>query len=141
MGLLVGGLAPSLLFGVSGVFAKASNKTGIGLGPYLMMTALAILIVGIGCWFLFPNRNFNPTGSAHALAMGLLWGLGTALVALALSVYAMPLGKLAPLYNMNTLVAVLLALWIFSEWRTVNVTQLIMGSLLIVAGGVLVSRA
>jgi transporter family protein len=71
--------------------------------------------------------------------MGLSWGSGSVLVAIAINNYKTPLSVLAPLYNMNTLVAVVGALFIFSEWRDVNVVRLIIGSLLIIGGGVLVS--
>jgi transporter family protein len=52
-----------------------------------------------------------------------------------------PIAKLTPLYNMNTLIVVLLALWIFAEWKEVKVLQLLIGAVLIVMGGVLVARA
>jgi len=71
--------------------------------------------------------------------MGIAWGAGVLLVALAINNYKAPLSVLAPLYNMNTLVTVLGALFIFSEWKDVNVIKLIIGSILIVGGGVLVS--
>jgi len=71
--------------------------------------------------------------------MGLCWGVGVLLVSMAISRYDTKLSILAPLYNMNTLVTVIGALIIFSEWKDVNVVKLIIGALLIVAGGVLVS--
>jgi hypothetical protein len=42
---------------------------------------------------------------------------------------------------MNTLITVLLALWVFAEWKTVHIPQLLLGSILIVIGGTLVARA
>ena len=41
---------------------------------------------------------------------------------------------------MNTLVAVLLALAVLSEWKHVSVSNVTLGALLIVAGGVLAAR-
>ena len=61
------------------------------------------------------------------------------LVAIAITHYKTPLSILAPLYNTNTLVAVVGSLLIFSEWRDVNVVKLLMGSILIIGGAVLVS--
>ena len=46
---------------------------------------------------------------------------------------------IALLYNMNTLVTVIGALLIFSEWKDVPLLRSLLGSVLIVTGGVLVS--
>ena len=45
------------------------------------------------------------------------------------------LSKLAPLYNMNTLVVVLLALVVYAEWRDVHLAKLLAGAALVVLGG------
>lgn len=76
-----------------------------------------------------------------AVGIGASWAAGMALVALALTRYGVPLSKLAPLYNMNTLVVVLLALIVFAEAREVAFPRLLLGTLLILAGGVVVARA
>jgi uncharacterized membrane protein len=72
---------------------------------------------------------------------GIFWGLGTGCVVLGLLEYKAPLAKLVPLYNMNTLITTGLALIIFAEWREVSPVQLLAGAGLIIAGGILVSRA
>jgi len=141
MGIIIGGIIPAVLYGVSGVFSKASTKAGIGLGIYLFIIGIAITIVGAGFYIVNPDKTLSIRSGMHAAGLGLTWGLGTGLVAIGLTKYAAPLGKLAPLYNMNTLVAVLLALWIFSEWQQVRVPQLLIGAAFIVVGGTLVSRA
>lgn len=141
IGLLVGGLLPAILYGLSGIFSKASTKAGIGLGLYLIVIGLSVTFIGAGFYFYSPDRTFSLRSGLHAFGFGATWGLGTGLVAIGLTKYAVPLGKLVPLYNMNTLVAVLLALWIFAEWKDVRVMQLLAGSLFIIAGGILVARA
>lgn len=141
MGIIVGGLAPALLYGLTGIFAKASTKAGIGIGMYLFIIGIAIVLTGVIFYFIMPDKSVSLRSGVHAFALGLCWGFGTGLVALGLSTYAIPLGKLVPIYNMNTLVAVLLALWIFAEWKQVKVPELLIGSLLIVIGGTLVARA
>lgn len=60
---------------------------------------------------------------------------------MALIRYDAAVSQLAPLYNMNTLVAVLLGLLVFAEFRDVQVLRLAAGALLIVLGGWLVSGA
>ena len=68
-------------------------------------------------------------------------GIGAGLVALAVVRFAAPISKLAPLYNTNTLVTVLLGLWLYAEWQEVNTAKLLLGSALVVTGTVLVGQS
>lgn len=141
IGIIVGGLLPALLYGLTAVLTKASTKAGIGIGMYLILVGIACVLAGAGFFFLSPDRTVSMRSALYAFGVGLTWGIGTGLVAIGLTTYGIPIAKLTPLYNMNTLIAVLLALWIFAEWQEVRVTQLLIGSILIVIGGTLVARA
>jgi hypothetical protein len=141
IGLLIGGVGAAFLFGFSGVMQKASMSRGISLGPYMVTVGLTILLVGGVTWMVTRESNFNlPAIGAASLFAG-LWALGTLAVAFALQRYGSPISLLNPLYNMNTLVAVVLGLFVFSEWDSVDVKQLIPGAVLIILGGVLCARA
>jgi transporter family protein len=141
IGLIVGGIIPALLFGVCNVSSKASIQASIGTGPYLILCGLAVSLVGVVVSFFFGDRTVNSTSAAYAFLFGLLWASGAGFVAIGLSKYQVPVSKLSPLYNTNTLVTVLLALVIFSEWKEVDVPQLVGGAALIVFGSLLVSNA
>jgi drug/metabolite transporter (DMT)-like permease len=141
IGMMVGGLSAALFYGFSNVFAKAATQSGIAMGWYLFIIGASIACVG-GATLLFSPARFPEGGAAVSSALlGCTWATGTVLVALGLSRYGVPLSKLVPLYNLNTLVAVLLALWIFAEWKQVKGLQLISGSVLMIIGGILVSRS
>ncbi len=139
LGIIVGGLVPALLFGISGICQKFSNQHGISTGAYVLSVGIGVVLVGIALCVWNTSQTANVKSVVPAIIMGLAWGSGVVLVAIAMNNYKTPLSVLAPLYNMNTLVAVVGALFIFSEWRDVNVIKLVIGSLLIVGGGVLVS--
>lgn len=141
IGMMLGGMLAAVLYGFSGIFAKASNQAGIGLGWYLVITGVVIAATGAAFFLFFPDNTLSMKSGLYAAGLGLSWALGTAFVAIALTKYGVPIGKVVPLYNMNTLVAVLLALWIFAEWKEVHVVRLLIGSLLIVIGGILVVRS
>lgn len=141
LGIIIGGLAPAFIYGFSNVFAKASNDAGIGVGIYLVIAGLSIAVTGGVFALISPDGTLSIKSGMHAAGLGVTWGIATGMIAIALSKYHAPLSQLAPLYNMNTLVTVVLALWIFSEWNQVKVPQLLLGSLLIIAGGMLVARA
>ena len=51
------------------------------------------------------------------------------------------ISQLTPLFNMNTLVVVLLGLWIFKEHQHVRPLPLLLGAGMVVLGAVLVARA
>ncbi len=139
LGILIGGLVPALLFGVSGICQKFSNQHGISTGVYVLSVGIGVVLVGVALCLWNSSQTWSVRSVVPAIVMGLAWGSGVVLVAVAINQYGMPLSVLAPLYNMNTLVAVVGALFIFSEWRDVNVVRLVIGSLLIIGGGVLVS--
>ena len=142
-GLLIGGLIPALMFGVAGFLQKATMRTGAGLGPYLLCIGLGVVTLG-GVMTLAGGgaaRTISPKATLMAGSIGLAWGLGMWLVAIGISRYGAPLAKVAPLYNMNTLVVVVLALIFFAEYRDVVVAKLILGASLIMVGGYLVANS
>lgn len=141
VGLLVGGLLPALFYGISGIFAKSSANAGMSIGGHLIFIGISISGIGLLLNLLEPGTIPSSVAVASSSLQGLSWALGTACVVLGLLRYQIPLSKLAPLYNMNTLVTAGLALIIFTEWRQVNPGQLLLGTGLIIVGGLLVSGA
>lgn len=137
----MGGFLPALFYGLSSVFAKTSANAGMSVGGHLFFIGVAISLMG-GLFNLFLPINI-PSGVAvlSSSLQGILWALGTGCVVLGLLKYQVPLAKLVPLYNMNTLVTSGLALILFAEWRDVDPVRLLIGAGLIVVGGVLVSGA
>jgi transporter family protein len=140
-GLLLGGLMPALMFGLAGVLQKATLRAGAGMGPYLICVGAGVLIIGAALAITASGQTITLKAGFLAGTLGLVWGVATWLVALSLARYAVPLAKLVPLYNMNTLVVVVLALVVFAEWRDVAVVRLLLGAALVVLGGTLVARA
>jgi len=139
LGIIIGGIVPAFLFGIAGICQKFSNQHGISTGAYMISVGVGVLLVGIVLCVCNSGQTANVKSIIPAVILGASWGTGCVLVAIAIKNYQTPLSILAPLYNMNTLVAVVAALFIFSEWKDVNVVKLIIGSLLIIGGGVLVS--
>ena len=142
LGLILGGRLPALLFGLSNVFAKASNTAGISLGLYVVTIGLTVALVG-GVLHMLQNgdSSFSGKGLLFAICVGLAWATGTACVAYALVQHSARISVLAPLFNMNSLVSVLLGMWLFAEWRDIDTPKLLGGALLIVIGGSLVASA
>ncbi|PIR52618.1 hypothetical protein COU76_05505 [Candidatus Peregrinibacteria bacterium CG10_big_fil_rev_8_21_14_0_10_49_10] len=141
VGLLIGGLLPAVIFGLVNLAARMVSASGMAAGAYLVGAGLGAIGMGIIFLLVSGDRTFSTSSGLFSVLVGLGWGLGTGSVVLAISRYGSPIGVLTPLFNMNTLITVLLALWIFAEWREVRVPQLLVGSVLIVLGGVLVARA
>jgi len=140
-GLLIGGLLPALLFGFAGLLQKVYGRTDGGPGPYILFIGVGVCLCGAVLTVLEPDRTVTSGSGLTAMGIGLLWALGMVCVMYALTHFGTPLSKLAPLYNMNTLVVSVLALVVFAEYKDVQPVSLLSGALLIFLGAVLVSRA
>ena len=141
LGIIVGGLIPALCYGIAGVLAKMSTDAGMPVGSHLVFIGLAVSATGGLFNFTLPGKIPSLTPIIWSSVLGLVWALGTGCIALGLIRYQTPVSKLTPLYNMNALVGVVLALLLFAEWRSINVGPLLMGTLLICFGGILAARA
>ena len=140
-GLLVGGIIPAFLFGAAGLLQKVYVRTEGGPGPYLLFIGIGVFLCGMMLTGLEADRTVTLRSGLVAVGIGLLWALGMMLIMQAITHMGAPLSKLAPLYNMNTLIVSLLALVFFAENRDVNSWRLLAGALLIFVGGGVVSRA
>ena len=140
-GLIIGGILPAIVYSMTGILSKVSNQAGIGIGPYLIIIGITIAVTGIGFSLIQPDATVHWKSAVAAIGIGVTWGIGTGLVALALVKYHASLSQIVPLYNLNTLLVVLFSLWMFSEWKEVSPFKLVIGSILIVLGGTLVSLA
>lgn len=141
LGLIIGGAIPAIMFALSGVLQKVGSNAGIGVGPFLVATGVAIVGCGGVLWHQLPARPITSTGVLASFGMGITWALGVGCVVYALGKYAVPLAKLVPLYNTNTLFAILLSLAIFAEWQQVHVWKLLAGAILIIVGSILAASA
>lgn len=141
LGILLGGVLPALLFGFFAITMKAGATYKISTPFYLVLIGLSIALLGVLSWNYFPRSSYSPLGIVFMVVAGLLWGLGTLFVNFAIIKFNTPISLLVPLYNTNTLVAVLGGLLIFQEWRSVNSYPLFIGTFLIVVGSMILSKA
>lgn len=140
-GLIIGGLIPALAFGIGAILQKYSNDIGISQSYYLVCFSIGIALTSVISAFVFSNNVFSYKAGAFAIGHGFLFGIGFVALAVGLTVFQMPVSKLVPLANMSTLVTVICGLIIFSEYAKLNVVNLFLGALLIIAGGIIVSKA
>lgn len=141
MGLLLGGIIPAFLLGLFGVLQKGANTAGIGNGIYLIFTGVTVTIVGLAVYYCFPDKTVSTKSVLFTCGAAFLWAMSMLLIQIALGHYSMEIAKLVPLFNMNTLVAVVLGLIVFSEWNSLNLTSLFLGALCITIGGILVASS
>ena len=139
-GLLIGGVLASILLGIGGVFLKASQNAGISTPLFLIGFGLSISLVGVVYYSIFPQWEFTAKGITWSIFAGLANGAGIACITYAMSRGA-SLSKLAPLFNSNTLIQVIIALIIFSEFKDVSVTKIIAGAIFVIIGSTLAALA
>lgn len=141
LGIIIGGLIPALLFGISGFVQKISANQNVTLGAHLVTIGLGVVAIGIVVSIFGSGEVFTIKKMIPSFIIGAAWGIGMFLVTIALIKYNAPLSTVTPLYNMNTLVTVIVALIFFSEWKDAHLVKLISGTFLIILGGILVSTS
>lgn len=140
-GWILYGVLAAAIWGIYVVLLKVAT--------YKLYPSLAFVIMTLGIMVTlavaFPWRSnginlFTP-GALLALLAGLLWGGGMAFVTRALWLPATAVSRLAPLYNVNTLVATILGILALQEIpQPSKVFIVVLGALLVVVGGYLVTR-
>jgi len=137
----MGGIIPAAIFGIGGIFIKASNQQGISLGYYILFTGIGVFVFSLIGFFILSEKIVNFKSGVYAFTVGATWVIGALLVAFALIRYQTPISILSALNCTACLFTILLSLIIFSEWKETHVVRLIIGSVLIVAGAMLVSTS
>lgn len=143
VGLIIGGFLPAAIYGLVNIIAKVVAKDSLMTpGLYLVLGGIGVTIAGALFFFVIPQRGLPANSTImYALGFGFLWAFGSGLVLIALMRFGTPLSKLVPLYNLNTLVAVLLSLVLFAEWQQVSIVKLLLGTVFVVVGATLVALA
>ncbi len=143
LGIIIGGLLPSLLYGFSTITMKAGAKYNISTSSYMMIIGVVIFLVGLISTQIIESQESSLNTSAIALTIisGILWALGTTLVNYSIVNFNTPIAILTPLYNTNTLVAVLGGMILFAEWKIVSAAPVLIGTTLVVLGGIFLSKA
>jgi len=141
-GLVLGGVLPAVLLGLFGFLQKVSIRSGMGPASMLICAGLSITVLGLLMGGLQPSMSaWTTRGVLASAATGGTWFVAVWMIAYALMRFDVSISQITPLYNMNTLVVVVLGLVIFAEWRQSNPYLLVIGALLVVTGGAIVSRA
>ena len=139
--ILLGGAIPALLLGFMGILQKLSVTGGASVGAYLILFGIASVIGGLVANFVFPGAFGTARPLAFAFIAGLGFSIATALISFVLVRYQAPISQLAPVVNANALVTVLVGLLVLREVQYVEVTRLLIGSVLILLGVIFVSSA
>ena len=141
LGILIGGIVPAIAFGFANLFAKSSTEQGINSAAYITIIGVTVLLTGLVITLITKQFDVNLRSGIYAGAVGVMWSLGVVGIIVALNQFNTPIAQITPLFNLNTLLTVGFGLWLFAEWKQVHVPTLLVGSVLIVAGGILVAKA
>ncbi|MBD3204228.1 EamA family transporter [Candidatus Woesearchaeota archaeon] len=132
-------LLASLCFGISSIAFKLSLKN---INPFFGVFLLGIggFIAAIASFIIKkPEISLQPKSIFFGIFGGVLWLTAMIAVTYALANNA-KIGKMAPIYNTNTLITVILSILLLKEIPDVNgAIRILVGALFIVAGSVIVS--
>ncbi len=142
---LVFALLSMICWGSYIVVAKvATSAKYCGLGPRWASILMIVGIIAVFGIYAAMSKEARPVISAGSAAAGILtgvlWALGMVFSFLAIGTGA-DISRLVPIYNCNTMIAVLLGIIVLHEMPNfAGAVKLIIGSVLIVIGGILVAR-
>jgi|SRR3989344_2879656 len=141
---LMYGILAAFFWGSYIIAAKvATSEKYFGVNPayvsLFMLIGIAVVFIG----GMIHEGNFimpqSKVGIGFGVLAGVLWGLGMLASLKALTLGA-DVAKLTPIYNINTLIAVLLGIILLHELPTAEeMIKVIIGAILIVIGAILVS--
>lgn len=136
--VILGGILPMFLFGLTAFPIKLLNGR-LHTSYYMIFSGIGMFLVGILAWFLL-KPEIKPLFSNTILAIlnGALLGAAGLCIFLALSYPKTTLAQLAPIYNINTLIVVLIGIVFFAEWQQIVVWKILLGTVFILTGGWLV---
>ena len=142
-GTLVGGVIPALFLGPGTVLMRSSIVAGASLPTYLAVTGTTVAMVG---WISVAltgqaGRLRMSGGVGWAIAMALTWSAAIACISYGFGTLKLPAAVTPPLTNASALVAGAVAAVAFGEWRHLDVSMIVGGTLLISVGATLVSPA
>ena len=105
------------------------------------MAGLTTALVGGVFLLLERDATIGQRSALYTVLFGLVWATAIGLIGIALGRFGGQISQLVPLYNMNTLIAVLIGLVVLAEWRNVDPRKLAVAAVLIVIGGIVAARA
>lgn len=79
LGIIIGGIIPALLFGISGICQKLSTQHGISTGAYILSIGIGVVMVGAVLCLWNAEQTYNVKAVIPALALGLAWATGVVL--------------------------------------------------------------
>lgn len=141
LALFIGGIVPAIGLGIGALFQRYAGEAGMATGPFLIVTGAVVAVVGMFFCFTEQDLGFSAQGAFYTLLFAVCWGISSGSISYSLRKMGASLSQIVPLYNMNTLIAVLIAIIVLAEWRTIHVPQILLATILIIAGGILASRA
>lgn len=139
--IIIGGLIPAVLFGVSAIFQKSAVLNGVGAGSYIVFDGLVMVSVGLLLRQILGETTLFAPGWYWAVGGGICFALAAAAFAFAVQRLGAPVSLLAPITVISTLVTVVLSFLIFREYEGMNGVKLMGGAVLVVAGSILVATS
>lgn len=141
---LIYGLIVAVFWGIYIVFSKiATSEKHLGVNPsyvsLFMLIGIATVFIGR---IVYEGKVVIPQskiGILFGILSGIFWALGMILSLEALKAGA-DVSKLVPIYNINTLIAVLLGIILLHEIPSgEEIIKVIVGTMLITVGAILIS--
>ncbi len=134
------GIVAAICFGINTILYKIASQKG-NFSPAFgsVVFGIGIMIAFLVYFFAKPSLQFEWKSTSLAIVAGIIWAIGFLAIAIAISQKG-EVARLAPLYNANTIIAVILGIVLLKEVPDMSqMIRVIIGAVMIIAGAVLVS--
>lgn len=134
--IVIGGVLPMICFALLNMSLKVVSNE-LPLGRMLMIIGIGVMLTGAVVHLVSGEAGATSITKYDwgAVGLGVLWGLGMIGLSVALGPLKGNLAQIAPIANANSILTVILAVWILHE--KVVLWKVLSGSGLIVLGALL----
>jgi len=139
--IIVGGILPFFMYGLCASVIKMVNLGHFSKYFYLVLVGMGVITVGVLGIVFEKDLSFSSATLQKdiilSVLVGIFWGIGSLAIFIALSKLGANLSQIAPIFNANSVLAVLVSILFFAE--KVDVLHVSIATILMVIAGVLVS--
>ena len=142
---LVLGLLAAVSYSVSGLATKVvldKKYVGLDATAAALLTMVGVVLAFTVFYLAYAGMKvpqLTPASAAAGIAIGFFWAVGAIMVYYGI-IKGADISRMAPVYNLNTLVIVALGILLLGEIPDRSAALRVgVGAVLIVAGGILVS--
>lgn len=137
--IFISGIIPAFLLGIGTVLMKLSLRNGISIPFFITIIGFTVFVCGMIVLYFSKDYAVSLTSTSYATLMGITWSISILCMSYGISKLNVPISIIAPITNSNIIVAVFFGAIIFSEFKSLEINKILIGTFLITIGVIVIS--